>query len=132
MSLRRRANYNRVDLIGDYPAGWRVAVATRLYILLQTESQIYRTTEAGRRCVKSVITIANKKGKGNHPTQKPDDLYKWLIERYSKEGDTVLDPTAGSFASVFTAQALGRNAIGIEMDDKFYEKAVSKNKPAEK
>jgi site-specific DNA-methyltransferase (adenine-specific) len=83
-----------------------------------------------RRCVKSVIEIANKKTKGNHPTQKPDDLDKWLIERYSKEGDTILDPTAGSFASVFTAQALGRNAIGIEKDDKFYEKAVSKNKPA--
>ena len=78
----------------------------------------------GRRCAKSVIEVANKRGKGKHPTQKPDDLYEWLIERYSKEGDTVLDPTAGSFASVFTAHKLGRNAIGIEKDDAFYAKAL--------
>jgi site-specific DNA-methyltransferase (adenine-specific) len=72
--------------------------------------------------VKSVIEIANKKGKGNHPTQKPKDLYKWLIERYSKEGDTVLDPTAGSFNSVATAHELNRKAIGIEMNKEFFDK----------
>ena len=69
---------------------------------------------------------ANKKGK--HPTQKPDDLYKWLIERYSNPGDTILDPTAGSFASCFTAHAMGRQAIGIEKDDKFFEKALTLSK----
>jgi site-specific DNA-methyltransferase (adenine-specific) len=81
---------------------------------------------AGKRCVLSVIEAdnnANKKGK--HPTQKPDDLYKWLIERYSKEGDCILDPTAGSFASCFTAKELNRNAIGMEMNDAFYNKAKS-------
>lgn len=83
------------------------------------------TTEAGRRCVKSVVEMSNRKGKGKHPTQKPDDLYAWLITRYSKPGDTVLDPTAGSFASVFTAERLGRSGIGIEKDDAFYAKAVS-------
>ena len=77
----------------------------------------------GRRCVKSVIEVANKKGKGKHPTQKPDELYEWLITRYSKEGDTILDPTAGSFASCFTAKKLNRNAIGIEKDEAFYKKA---------
>ena len=81
----------------------------------------------GTRCVLSVVDLFNKAGHrgGKHPTQKPEDLYAWLIERYSKEGDTVLDPTAGSFASCFTAQTLGRHAIGMEMDDVFYEKARS-------
>jgi site-specific DNA-methyltransferase (adenine-specific) len=80
----------------------------------------------GTRCVLSVIDQLNTAGHngGHHPTQKPDDLYEWLITRYSKEGDTVLDPTAGSFASVFTAERLGRNAIGIEKDDAFYAKAI--------
>jgi site-specific DNA-methyltransferase (adenine-specific) len=81
-------------------------------------------TPAGLRCALSVIDVynnANKKGK--HPTQKPDDMYSWLIERYSKEGDTILDPTAGSFTSVFTAERMNRKAIGIEKDDAFYEKA---------
>ena len=80
----------------------------------------------GRRCVKSVIDVNSTTKKGNHPTQKPNDLYKWLIERYSKEGDTILDPTAGSFASVFTAVEMGRKAIGIEKDKAFYEKAIAR------
>jgi site-specific DNA-methyltransferase (adenine-specific) len=59
---------------------------------------------------------------GKHPTQKPKDLYKWLIERYSNEGDTVLDPTADSFNSVATAHELNRKAIGIEMNKEFFDK----------
>jgi site-specific DNA-methyltransferase (adenine-specific) len=80
----------------------------------------------GKRCVKSVIEISNKKGRGNHPTQKPAELYKWLLERYCPPGGTMLDPTAGSFASVFTANEMGIHAIGIEKDDAFFWKAVSK------
>lgn len=81
----------------------------------------------GTRCVLSVIDTYNTAGHngGKHPTQKPEDLYAWLIERYSKEGDTILDATAGSFTSVFTAETLGRKGIGIEKNKEFYDKAVS-------
>lgn len=81
----------------------------------------------GKRCALSVISVMNNP-KANvrtktHPTEKPIELYKWLIERYSKEGDTILDPTFGSGNSVFTAVELGRNAIGIEKDKGFFDKA---------
>ena len=122
---KKGANYNRID-ITDFPAGSGGRSKTSVYPSLN-ELPNTSTTEAGRRCVKSVIEIANKKGKGNHPTQKPDDLYEWLITRYSKEGDTILDPTAGSFASCFTAQRLNRNAIGMEKNEEFYNKAVATN-----
>jgi len=115
------ANYNRIDLSGNFPAGGGGrSTANFLPIAGMPNTS---TTVAGRRCVKSVIEIANKKSKGGHPTQKPMELYKWLIERYSKEGDTVLDPTFGSGNSVFTAVELGRNAIGIEKDKRFFDKA---------
>jgi hypothetical protein len=39
----------------------------------------------------------------------------------------MLDPTAGSFASVFTARAMGLHAIGIEKDDGFFWKAVQRS-----
>jgi site-specific DNA-methyltransferase (adenine-specific) len=116
------ANYTRVDITGDFPAGGGGRSKSG-YMPSLNEIPNTGKTEAGRRCVKSVVEVSNKKGKGNHPTQKPDDLYEWLITRYSKEGDTILDPTAGSFASCFTAQRLGRNAIGMEMDEGFYNKA---------
>jgi len=122
---KKGAKYYRKDITGDFPAGGGGDRRNASFIVADCPSH---TTEAGRRCVKSVVEIANRKGKGKHPTQKPDDLYAWLIERYSKEGDTILDPTAGSFASVFTAQRLGRKAIGMEKDEKFYAKAVEKGK----
>lgn len=76
-------------------------------------------------CVKSVVQIqkVGVKTQG-HPTEKPKELYKWLIERYCPPDGTVLDPTFGSGNSVFTAFELGRSAIGIEKDEKFYKKAV--------
>jgi len=48
------------------------------------------------------------------------DLYKWLIERYSKEGDMVLDPTFGSGNSGRACEELKRHYIGIEKDEKFF------------
>ncbi len=77
--------------------------------------------EEGKRCPTTVINFNMKQDK-RHPTTKPVDLLKWLIERYSNEGDTVLDPTAGSFNSGRAAVELGRNYIGMEMDKDFFEK----------
>jgi site-specific DNA-methyltransferase (adenine-specific) len=126
---KKGAKYNRIDIEGNFPASHysnhkrseTSNVVPRVKDLGVVGASV--PVREGIRCVKSVIDMANKKGKGKHPTQKPDELYKWLIERYSNEGDTILDPTAGSFASVFTARDMRRNAIGIEMNDDFYNKA---------
>lgn len=83
------------------------------------------TSWKAHRCVKSVITI-KKPNTLEHPTEKPVNLYKWLIERYCPPGGTVLDPTAGSFNSCFAAFELDREAIGIEQDAGFYKKASDK------
>lgn len=74
-----------------------------------------------KRCPVSVINFNMNKDK-RHPTAKPIDLLKWLIERYSNEGDTILDPTAGSFNSGRASIELNRNYIGMELDKDFYEK----------
>lgn len=75
------------------------------------------------RCVLSVVEHPTSQKKGNHPTEKPEALYRFLIERYCPTGGMVLDPTFGSGNSVFTAFAMGRSAIGIEKDDAFFKKA---------
>ena len=62
----------------------------------------------------------------NHPTEKPIDLYKFLIERYCPPGGTVLDPTFGSGNSGAAAEALGRHYIGVEKDKGFFDKAVKR------
>lgn len=118
------ATYKRIDISGNFPAGGGGrSVANFLPI---SDMPNTSSTVAGRRCVTSIVSIAHKKTKGGHPTQKPRDLYKWLIERYSSPGDTVLDPTFGSGTSLEVAATLGRNAIGIEKDKTFYDKAAAK------
>jgi site-specific DNA-methyltransferase (adenine-specific) len=77
----------------------------------------------GMRCPLSVIPIGGKLA-GGHPTQKPEELYEWLLSRYCPSGGTVLDPTAGSFNSIFVAKRLGLKGIGMEMDNDFFYKAV--------
>lgn len=85
--------------------------------------RLMRTIEDGKKCVCSVIQSPKGSICGHHPSQKPMELYQWLIERYCPVGGVVLDPTFGSGNSLFTAYAMGRNAVGMEMDDGFFAKA---------
>jgi site-specific DNA-methyltransferase (adenine-specific) len=115
------AFYNRIDISGNFPKGGG-GRSTANFLPIRGMPNT-GTTHAGRRCVKSVIEVSNKKTKGGHPTEKPSELYRFLIERYCPPGGTILDPTAGSFNSCFTAYELDRHAIGIEKDEGFYKKA---------
>jgi adenine-specific DNA-methyltransferase len=55
----------------------------------------------------------------NHPTQKPIALLERIIKASSNEGDLVLDPFSGTFTTCFVAKQLGRNSIGIELQDEY-------------
>lgn len=55
----------------------------------------------------------------NHPTQKPMALLERIIKASSKEGDWVMDPFSGTFTTCFVAKELGRNSIGIELQDEY-------------
>lgn len=118
------ANYNRINIFGDFPSGGG-GISNASFIPSINGMPNSNTTIAGQRCPTSCIEINNKKVKGAHPTAKPIELYKWLIERYSNVGDTILDPTFGSCRSGLAAKELGRNYIGIEKDEKFFKKAES-------
>lgn len=58
-----------------------------------------------------------------HPTEKPIDLFRWLISTYSKPGDLVLDNCMGSGTTAIAAVLEGRNFIGFEMDEKYVRMA---------
>lgn len=55
----------------------------------------------------------------NHPTQKPISLLERIIRASSNLDDTVLDPFAGSFTTSFVAKSLGRQSIGIELQEEY-------------
>jgi site-specific DNA-methyltransferase (adenine-specific) len=61
-----------------------------------------------------------------HPTQKPVSLLKQLVEIFTDEGDTVIDPVAGSGTTLRACAELNRNCYGFEVDKIFYKEAVDK------
>jgi len=65
----------------------------------------------------------NRTGNKNHPTEKPVDLLKYLIEKSSEVGDVVLDPFLGSGSTAVACLYANRKYIGIEIDPTHYEVA---------
>ena len=121
------ANYNRIDLEGDFKpfiSGLQKG-GVKQYGGVE---KIQKENDGSTRCIKSVIQNKTSSTRGGHPTEKPIDLYKFLIERYSNEGDTILDPTFGSGNSGLATEELGRNYIGMEKDETFFNKFVSLHK----
>jgi DNA modification methylase len=115
------AFYERKDISGNFPAGGG-GRSSATFMPIGDMPNLSQTVEAGRRCVKSYVEVANKKTKGGHPTAKPVELYKWLIERFCPPNGTVLDPTFGSCNSGEACKQLNRNYIGIEMNKVFFDK----------
>jgi DNA modification methylase len=72
----------------------------------------------------SMLEIKSTRGK--HSTEKPVALMEWILKYYSKEGDTVLDPTMGSGSTGVACVNMNRNFIGIEKDPEYYEVAVNR------
>ena len=58
-----------------------------------------------------------------HPTQKPVQLYKWLLQNYAKEGDTILDTHFGSLSIGIACEKLGFELTAIELDKDYYRMA---------
>ena len=79
-----------------------------------------RENPTGERFPRSVFFIAAKETK-LHPTQKPVALLEWLVKTYTNPGDTVLDPTAGSFTTGVACINTGRSFIGIERDAGYFD-----------
>lgn len=59
-----------------------------------------------------------------HPTQKPISVLKNLIEVFTDDGDVVIDPVAGSAATLRAAAELNRNSFGFEIDKTFFKDAT--------
>ena len=72
----------------------------------------------------SVLQFKSERGK--HKTQKPTTMMDWILKYYSKEGDTVLDPTMGSGSTGVSCKSMNREFIGIEMDEEIYKVACER------
>jgi site-specific DNA-methyltransferase (adenine-specific) len=63
-----------------------------------------------------------------HPTQKPVDLYKWLLDKYAKESKKILDTHLGSGSIAIACHDYGFELIACELDAEYYDKAIERIK----
>ena len=63
-----------------------------------------------------------------HPTQKPIALYKWLLTKYAKPNDKILDTHVGSASSLIACEDMGFEYVGFELDKDYYEAAQKRLK----
>jgi site-specific DNA-methyltransferase (adenine-specific) len=63
-----------------------------------------------------------------HPTQKPVKLYEWLLMKYAKEGDKILDTHLGSGSIALACHNLGFDLTACELDNEYYNDSLKRLK----
>ncbi len=99
--------------------GWAFRHQYELILVLEKGNPKYNLTDFSD--VQNSTHINHNKD--NHPHEKPIDLLEKLIEHSSKKGDLILDPFCGSGSTCIACSKMGRNFIGIELDDKWVKLA---------
>ena len=79
-------------------------------------------------------TKSERKGEGGkiHPTQKPIQLYQWLLENYAEQGDKILDTHLGSGSIAIACDKLGYDLTACEIDKQYYDMAMQRLKEHQK
>lgn len=93
---------------------------------LGTKVKRKRVKDTGYRNPKSVLKINKEVNNLIHPTQKPVELFEYLIKTYTNEGETVLDNCMGSGSTAIAAINTNRNYIGFEMDEGYYKASIER------
>jgi site-specific DNA-methyltransferase (adenine-specific) len=61
-----------------------------------------------------------------HPTQKPVALYKWILDKYAKQGDKILDTHLGSGSIAIACHDYGFDLTACELDKEYFDKAMER------
>lgn len=86
----------------------------------------YVSEDGGPRLRRSVLHVRSCHGYAIHPTQKPEELVRPLIEYACPPGGLLVAPFAGSGTDLVIAKLSGRRAIGVELDERDCEKAAER------
>ena len=113
-------NYYPLGLIKFGKIGRRGSTAKTLGSTLKTEN-FQEYTNYPKTIIKNKLNMS-----GQHPTQKPLELIEYLIETYTKVGDTVLDFTSGSGTTALACERLNRRWVCIELKQKYCDVTVKR------
>lgn len=76
--------------------------------------------------VETSVTPNSERKHGKHPTQKPENLIQHFTDILSNEDDWILDPFMGSGTTGVVAKRTGRNFVGVELDEDYFQIAKAR------
>jgi site-specific DNA-methyltransferase (adenine-specific) len=79
----------------------------------------------------NVLHLATECNNKNHSAAFPEELPEWFIKLFTQKHDTVLDPFMGSGTTLFVAERMKRNSIGIDIVPEYYEMVKARLRSAE-
>ena len=95
------------------PENFSLAMAEFAYSSIQSPAKIFR------------YSVLSEQGK-IHPTQKPVALYKWILDKYAKENDKILDTHLGSGSIAIACHDYKYELTACELDKEYYDKAIQR------
>ena len=93
----------------NVPENFTMAMAEYAWCSIQGNAKIFKYSAVGQ------------EGRF-HPTQKPIELYQWILSKYAKQGDKILDTHLGSGSSRIACYNGGFDFWGYEIDKEYFEK----------
>lgn len=117
--------------MGDLSLPWGIS-HERINFGVYTPSKKNRADGYGKGAARlrrgSILSFqrAHSRQNSNHPTEKPVQLLRELIESSSHIGELVLDPFAGVGSTLIAARQEGRRSIGIEIEERYCEIAAKR------
>ncbi len=94
------------------------------YAILLYRDKLPKFNNKGKMVFNCIDWKRDTKTRKIHPTQKPIDTLKDIIELFTDEGDVVIDPVAGSGVTLAAAHELNRHAYGFEIKKNFFKDAT--------
>lgn len=123
-SKGERVNYFPIMELRDKPVKGRVTSSSESSPLKYSDGKTRIYTHKNPQ---SIIRFS-KPNRAVHPTQKPVELFEYLIKTYTKEGDLVLDSCIGSGTTAVACINTNRKYMGIELNKNYYDIAVERIK----
>jgi site-specific DNA-methyltransferase (adenine-specific) len=102
--------------------GFSLADGEMAWTSFNKAMRIFEFSRAG--CIKSNNTMIEK----FHPTAKPFELYKWILDKYAKPNDKILDTHLGSGSIALACHDYGFELTACELDKEYFDKAIERIK----
>ncbi len=115
-----------VEHLTEGHKGWVIWDKAQHGLTMSDCELAYSSFDCATRIYTKNRAILIKEGGTMHPTQKPVALYKWILDKYAKQGDKILDTHLGSGSIAIACHDYGFDLTACELDKEYFDKSIQR------